>query len=64
MSEQEMIIQREKLNRGLKESFMKMLELKKRLGQKIVTVDENGKTIVISAEEAEKMVSRGQQRWK
>ena len=33
-----------------------MLDLKKRLGQSIVTTDSQGNPIVISAEEAEKLI--------
>ncbi len=53
MSEQKKIERRNLLNEALKDSFFKMLELKKKLGQPIVTSDGNGHTIVISAEEAE-----------
>lgn len=52
MSEQEYIEFNERLNKGLKESFYKMLELKRKLGQDVVTCDEQGNVIVISAEEA------------
>ncbi len=55
MTKEEMIKQRELLNKALKESFRKMLDLKKKLGQPIVTSDGKGNTIVISAEEAEKL---------
>ncbi|MDE6402501.1 MAG: hypothetical protein K2K86_01690 [Muribaculaceae bacterium] len=57
MSEKEMHEQRERLDKALKESFMKMLEHKKKLGLTIVTCDKNGHTIEISAEEAELMVA-------
>lgn len=58
MSEQEYIEFNERLNKGLKESFYKMLELKRKLGQEVVTCDEHGNTIVISAEEAWEMARR------
>ncbi len=57
MSEQEKIARRNLLNEALKDSFFKMLELKKKLGQPIVTTDGNGHTIVISAEEAERLAT-------
>ncbi len=57
MSEKEMIEQSERLDKALKESFMKMLEYKKKLGLTIVTCDKNGRPIEISAEEAERMVA-------
>lgn len=57
MSEKEKIEQRLLLNAALKESFKKMLDLKKKLGQSIVTADFEGNPIVISPEEAEKFVS-------
>lgn len=56
MSEKDKLNQRNILNEALKESFRKMLELKKKLGQPIVTSDNEGNPIVISAEEAEKIV--------
>lgn len=56
MSENDKLIQRNILDKALKESFKKMLDLKKKLGQPIVTSDNNGNPIVISAEEAEKLV--------
>ena len=52
MSEQDYIELNERLNKGLKESFYKMLELKRKLGQDVVTCDEEGNVIIISAEEA------------
>lgn len=57
MSEQDNLNQREILNKALKESFRKMLELKKKLGQSVVTTDGNGNPVIITAEEAEKLVS-------
>lgn len=56
MSEKDKINQRKILNEALKESFNKMLELKKKLGQPIVTTDGNGRPLVITVEEATKMV--------
>ena len=52
MSEQERKELSERLQKGLKESFFKMLELKRKLGQDVVTCDSKGNTIIISAEEA------------
>lgn len=56
MSEKDKIEQRERLNKALEMSFKKMLDLKKKLGQSIVTSDEDGNPIIISAQEAEKIV--------
>ena len=56
MSEKDKLNQRNILNEALKESFRKMLELKMKLGQPIVTSDSEGNPIVISAEEAKKIV--------
>lgn len=56
MSEKDRLEQRIILNQALKDSFRKMLDLKKKLGQSIVTSDDNGNPITISAEEAEKIV--------
>ena len=55
MSEQEIIERQNFLNKALKESFNKMIELKKKLGLPVVTSDQDGKAIVISAEEAERI---------
>ena len=52
MSEKERIELEDKLTKGLKESFEKMLLRKKQLGESVVTCDENGNVITISAEEA------------
>ena len=52
MSERESLDLRDKLNKGLKESFEKMLLRKKQLGESVVTCDENGNVITLSAEEA------------
>lgn len=56
MSETDKLNQREALNEALRASFRKMLELKKKMGQPIVTTDGNGNPIVITAEEAEKLI--------
>lgn len=56
MSDQDKINQRNILNEALKASFKKMLDIKKKLGQPIVTADRNGNPIDLSAEEAEKIV--------
>ena len=55
MSERETLDLREKLNKGLKESFEKMLLRKMQLGESIVTCDENGNIITLSAEDAWKL---------
>ncbi|MDE6017483.1 MAG: hypothetical protein K2G85_01570 [Muribaculaceae bacterium] len=55
MSEKEKIDFREKLDKALKESFFKMIDLKKKLGQTVIIADENGKPIEVSAEEAERI---------
>ena len=52
MSEKETLDLRDKLNKGLKESFEKMLLRKRQLGESVVTCDEKGNVITISAEEA------------
>ena len=52
MSEQELKEYDKLLNDGLKASYEKMLQLKMRLGQDIVTSDENGNPVIMSAEEA------------
>lgn len=46
------------MNEALKESFNKMLALKKKLGQSIVTSDRRGNPIIISAEEAENIICK------
>ncbi len=56
MSDKDKLKQRKILNDALEESFRKMLALKKKLGQPIVTSDSEGNPLVISAEEAEKIV--------
>ena len=52
MSEKERIELEDKLTKGLKESFEKMLLYKKKLGESVVTCDENGNVITRTAEEA------------
>ena len=52
MSEKETLDLRDKLNKGLKESFEKMLLRKRQLGESVVTCDENGNVITLTAEEA------------
>ena len=55
MSEKEKIEFREKLDKALKESFFKMIDLKKKLGQTVIISDKNGHPIEVSAEEAERL---------
>lgn len=55
MSEKEKIDFREKLDKALKESFFKMIDLKKKLGQTVIISDKNGNPIEVSAEEAERI---------
>ena len=52
MSEKETLDLRDKLNKGLKESFEKMLLRKRQLGESVVTSDEKGNIITLTAEEA------------
>lgn len=56
MSDKDKIKQRTILNEALRESFKKMLALKKKLGQPIVTGDGEGNPVVLTAEEAEKII--------
>ena len=58
MTEQEMNELSELLNKALNESFRKMLDLKKKLGQSIVISDGKGNPRTISAEEAEKLLAK------
>ena len=62
MSETDKINMRTILNEALKESFRKMLDQKKKLGQSIVTVVQNGNPIVLTAEEAERIVIQSGQK--
>lgn len=55
MSENEKIDLSDKLNKALKESYHKMIDLKKKLGQTVIISDKNGKPIEVSAEEAERI---------
>ena len=52
MSKEDLIKQRDRLNKGLKESYEKMLRLKMKMGQEVVLGDEKGNPIIVSAEEA------------
>ena len=52
MSEKERIELEDKLTKGLKESFEKMLLRKRQMGESVVTCDENGNIITLTAEEA------------
>ena len=52
MSAEERIELEDKLTKGLKESFEKMLLRKKQLGESVVTCDEKGNVITLTAEEA------------
>lgn len=58
MLDKDKIILRDILNKALNDSFRKMLEEKKKLGQSIVTTDWEGNPIEVSAEEAEMMVEK------
>ena len=53
MSKEEQLEMREILKVALKESYHKMIDLKKKLGQTVIITDENGCPIEVSAEEAE-----------
>ena len=52
MSEKERIELEDKLTKGLKVSFEKMLLRKRQLGESVVTSDEKGNIITLTAEEA------------
>ncbi len=52
MSEQEIINMRAKLDRGLRDSYEKMLRLKMKLGEAVVVTDADGFPVTIPAEEA------------
>ncbi len=58
MSDKDNLNKRNILNEALKESFRKMLELKKKLGYPIVTSDGDGNPVVLTAEEAEKIICK------
>ena len=53
MSEKEIIELSDKLNKALKESYYKMLDLKKKLGQTVIISDGHGKPLEVTPEEAE-----------
>ncbi len=53
MSEKEKIEFRDNINKALTESFYKMLDLKKKLGQTLIIADKDGKPIEVTPEEAE-----------
>ena len=55
MSEKEIIELSDKLNKALKESYYKMLDLKKKLGQTIIISDGHGNPLEVTPEEAEMM---------
>lgn len=55
MSENERIEFNEKLNKALKDSYHKMIDLKKKLGQTVIISDKNGQPLEVSAEEAERL---------
>ncbi|MDE7345164.1 MAG: hypothetical protein K2N48_00295 [Muribaculaceae bacterium] len=59
MSEKEKIELNDKLNKALKDSYHKMIDMKKKLGQTVIIADKNGMPIEVSAEEAER-ISRAQ----
>lgn len=55
MLEQEKLELSDKLNKALKDSYYKMLDLKKKLGQTVIIADKNGMPIEVTAEEAERL---------
>ena len=55
MSEKEIIELSDKLNKALKESYYKMLDLKKKLGQTVIISDGHGNPLEVTPEEAEMM---------
>ena len=57
MSEKEKIELNDKLNKALKDSYHKMIDLKKKLGQTVIIADGNGQPIEVSAEEAERIAN-------
>ena len=52
MSKEEQLEMREILNKALKESYYKMLDLKKKLGQTVIISDGHGNPLEITHEEA------------
>ena len=55
MSKEEQLEMREILNKALKESYNKMIDLKKKLGQTVIIADGDGHPIEVTAEEAERI---------
>ncbi|MDE6480476.1 MAG: hypothetical protein K2L45_09415 [Muribaculaceae bacterium] len=55
MSKEEQLEMREILNKALQDSYHKMIDLKKKLGQTVIIADKNGMPIEVSAEEAERI---------
>ena len=55
MSKEEQLEMREILNKALKESYHKMIDLKKKLGQTVIIADKNGMPLEVSPEEAERI---------
>ena len=53
MSKEEQLEMREILNKALKESYYKMLDLKKKLGQTVIISDGHGNPLEVTPEEAE-----------
>ena len=53
MSEKEIIELSDKFNKALKESYYKMLDLKKKLGQTVIISDGHGNPLEVTPEEAE-----------
>ena len=60
MSAEERIELEDKLTKGLKESFEKMLLRKRQLCESVVTCDENGNVITLTAEEAWRLYQKTQ----
>ena len=56
MSEKEKLELSDKLDKALKESYHKMIDLKKKLGQTVIISDGHGHPIEVTAEEAERIV--------
>ena len=53
MSEKEIIELSDKLNKALKDSYYKMLDVKKKLGQTVIISDGHGTPLEVTPEEAE-----------
>lgn len=58
MSEEEALKFREIMRKGLDASLEKLLSEKERMGEKVVTLDEKGKPITITVEEARKILEK------